>query len=204
MFFTNRQVPLGIKYFGKRLKYPILGETKDADGSTWYVREIRDTKHGFDLLFGSPVSRLEMCPTGLPRLIPSQALKDFWEEHKTERNGIIYDLPAGRTTLKRARSRLGFHSGNDVARFWKLRLYDLRKLSTREFAARHNVSVDRVVETRYKLLGRQARELGWWREPEVLKVLLSDITLREKGEKLGIGTSHALRLSRRARKEQQA
>ena len=60
-----------------KYKYPILGQVRDVEGGLWNVREIRDTKYGFDLLFGSPISRVEPEINGLPRLIATQALKDF-------------------------------------------------------------------------------------------------------------------------------
>lgn len=47
----------------------ILGQVRDVEGSLWDVRQIRDTKHGFDLLFGSPEPRLGSYKGGLPRLI---------------------------------------------------------------------------------------------------------------------------------------
>jgi hypothetical protein len=49
-----------------------------------------------------------------------------------------------------------------------------------------------------RLLGRTARLLGWWQTPETLAILRSDLKLREIGQKLGIGTTHALRLKLRA------
>jgi hypothetical protein len=55
------------------------------------------------------------------------------------------------------------------------------------------------VKRRRDFVGVVARPPDWWRTPERLAVLRSDITLREIGEKLGIGTSHAKRLRDRAR-----
>lgn len=173
-------------------------QVQDVEGADWDVRDARATKHGFDLLYGSPVSRVGACWTGLPRLIVTKPLYDFWDANRTKRDGVIYDLPAGRTTLKRARRRFGFHALRDLSRFWRARLDDLRTLSAREFAAKHGVKVDVVVDTRFRLLGRQARELGWWQDPDTLEVLQSGVTLREIGEKVGISISHAKRLRDRA------
>ena len=92
---------------------------------------------------------------------------------------MIFDLPAGRTTLKQVRRRLGFNVLKDKLKFWKERIHDLKTLSAREFAARHNVNVQVVFDTRTKVVGRRARPLGWWRKPRTLKLLLSDIALRE-------------------------
>ncbi len=180
-------------------KYPVLGQVRDVEGGLWDVREIRDTKHGFDLLFGSPVSRVGHDVGGLPRLIATKPLQEFWEAHKTKYGGVIFDLPAGRTTLKRVRRRLGFNYLKDQSKFWKERIHDLKTLSAREFAARHGVDVQVVFDTRTKVIGRRARPWGWWRKPKPLQILLSDITLREMGEKLGLSISQAKRLRDRAR-----
>jgi hypothetical protein len=183
-------------------KASILGQVRDVDGGLWDVRDIRDTKHGFDLLFGSPTPRLGSYRGGPPRLIATQPLVDFWEANRTAYGGIMFDLPAGRTTLKRVRHRLGFHRLDDLSDFWQERIEDLEALSVREFAERYNVDIQVVFETRFKLLGRRARVPGWWRKARPLKILRSNITLREMGEKLNISISQAKRLSDRARQEQ--
>jgi hypothetical protein len=41
-------------HFKPRLKYPVIGQARDVLGRLWHVRDSRTTKHGFDLLFGSP------------------------------------------------------------------------------------------------------------------------------------------------------
>lgn len=184
------------------MKYPILGQVQDVEGTIWDVRDIRTTKHGFDLLFGSPAS-MPIHRWGLPRLIATKPLYDFWDANRTRRNGAIYDLPAGRSTIKRIRHRLGFNSLKDLSKFWRARITDLQELSAREFAAKHGVKLGVVFETRFKVLGRQARDLDWWHDPAALRVLRSNITLREIGEKLDISTSHAKRLRDRARQQQQ-
>jgi hypothetical protein len=180
-------------------KTTILGRVRDVEGGRWDVREIRDTKYGFDLLFGSPEHRLGSYGRGLPRLIATRALRDFWDANRLSRDGVIFDLPAGRTTLKRVRRRLGFHYYDDLAEFWQERIEDLEALSAREFAVRHNVDAGVVFETRTKLLGRRARQVGWWRKPRPLKILRSNIPLREMGEKLSISISQAKRLRDQAR-----
>ena len=180
----------------------ILGQVVDVEGGHWDVRQIRDTHHGFDLLFGSP-ARPGMYRGGLPRLIATRSLVDFWEANQTKHSGILFDLPAGRTTLKRVRRRLGFNYWEDLADFWRERMDDLKSLRPREFARRHNLPVAVVVDTRRKLLGSFVRPLGWWRESEFLEVLRSPVPLRVMGEKLGISISHAKRLRDQARLEQQ-
>jgi hypothetical protein len=182
-------------------KAAILGHVRDVEGGLWDVRDIRDTRHGFDLLFGSPDPRLGSYRGGLPRLIATQPLIDFWEANRTKRDGVLFDLPAGRTTLKRVRRHLGFHNLDDISEFWKERIEDLEALSAREFAIRHEVDIQVVFDTRRKLLGKRARDPGWWRKPRPLKILRSNITLREMGEKLDISITQAKRLRDRARRQ---
>src|SRR6266516_717715 len=105
-------------------KATILGQVRDVEGGLWEVRQIRDTKYGFDLLFGSPERRLGSSRGGLPRLIATQSLVDFWDANGTKRDGVIFDLPAGRTTLKRVRRRLGFHFLDDLSEIWRKRIED--------------------------------------------------------------------------------
>jgi hypothetical protein len=199
MYFLNRR-RVGFTNPVTRMKRnpKILGQVRDVEGSLWDVRQIRDTKHSFDLLFGSPEPRLGSYRGGLPRLIATQPLIDFWEVNKTKRDGVLFDLPAGRTTLKRVRRRFGFNNLEDISEFWMERIEDLDELSAREFAMRHKVNIQVVFETRRKLLGNRARNPGWWRKPRPLKILRSNITLREMGEKLVISISHAKRLRDRA------
>ncbi|MGD0498433.1 MAG: hypothetical protein ABSC23_08350 [Bryobacteraceae bacterium] len=179
----------------------IIGHVRDVEGGLWDVRQIRDTKHGFDLLFGSPAPRLGSYRGGLPRLIATRPLIDFWDANRTKHDGVLYDLPAGRTTLKRVRHRLGFHYLHDLSKFWKERIEDLKTLSAREFAMRHGVGVLVVRETRTRLLGRRARKLNWWRKPRPLKILRSNISLNAMGKKLRISITHAKRLRDRARRQ---
>jgi hypothetical protein len=63
----------------------------DVEGD---VRQIRDTRPGFDLLFGSP-ARPGVYRSGLPRLIATRPLADFWEAHQTKRR-VLFDLPTER------------------------------------------------------------------------------------------------------------
>lgn len=176
----------------------ILFYVTDVEGSLWGVRQIRETKHGFDLLFGSPESHLGAYRGGLPRLIATQELRDFWEANSTKHDGIMYDLPAGRSTLKRVRRRLGRNYLKDRDRFWSDHLEELRTLTPRQFAARYGIDPSMASDARLRWVGRTARPLGWWQNQEPLQVLQSKLTLREMGEKLSISTSQAHRLRRRA------
>jgi hypothetical protein len=168
---------------------------RDVEGNLWDVRDARTTNYGFDLLFGQPVSRRNW-PGDRWRLIATQELYDFWERNRLNRaTGVVMDLPAGRMALYALRRRLGFHCLDDLRAFWTERRDDLATLTLREFAARHGVSIAAAHRARTKSIGRTIRESGWWRKPEILGILQSDITAREKGEKLGISRSQARRLS---------
>jgi hypothetical protein len=178
----------------------IICHVRDVHGVNWDVRQIRATKHAFYLFFGSPSD--DPC-CGLSRLIATRELRDFWDSNRTRHDGFLYDLPAGRSTLKRVRRRLQFNFRHDWARFWTDRLDDLKTISARDFAAKHGVEQLVVFDMRNKILGRRARQLGWWREPWIVETLLAKGTLRAAAEKLGIGTSHVKRLRDRALSEVQ-
>jgi hypothetical protein len=91
----------------QRLKYPIVGEVIDVNGDWWDVRDVRDTRHGFDLCFGTPGNDHGAYRGGPPRLIATKPLWDFWEANQAKGHGFLYDLPAGRSTITRVRKRLG-------------------------------------------------------------------------------------------------
>jgi len=177
----------------------IIGQCRDVEGGLWDVRDIRDTKHGFDLLFGSPADWLGSYRGGLPRLIATRPLVDYWEANKTKHDGILFDLPAGRTTLKRVRKRLRYNYHHDVAEYWRARMGDLKTLRPRQFASRHNIPMSVVHENLLKLLGKSTRELNWWQTPETIELLLSGQTMKVIGERLGICITHTKRLRDRAR-----
>lgn len=193
---------------GKKLAYsiyPVLGEVSDVRGRKWNIREIRPTHHGFELLYGSPHNNNGGYRGGVPRLIVTEELRDFWVVNKHEGHGRLYDLPAGRTTLKRARKALGMNFGNDRLEFWTDRLDDLNSMTAREFADKHEVTRYAVGEWRLRITGKRiARARGWWRTPDIREVLLSDLCFRRMGEKLGISISQAFRLRLRAKLEQAA
>lgn len=179
-------------------KSVVVGQVADVEGFRWDVCDVRPTKYGFALLYGV---REDDHPGGRHHLIATDELYRFWDANRTKSHGFLFDLPGGRTTLKRMRKRLGFHFHNDSWNFWLDRTAELEALSAREFAAKYEVSFDMVSEWRLKVLGRTAREPNWWRKKKVLKVLLSGITLREVGMKLDISISQAKRLRDRLKQE---
>ena len=187
-----------------KFKYPVFAYVRDVAGKRWGVRQTRPTRHGFDLLFGSPAPDRKSRFSGLPRLIATRPLIEFWAKNRTRYHGFLFDLPAGRTTLKRVRHRFGFHWKRDMARFWKDHIHDLQTLTSREFAARYNISRIMVIDAPFRLFGTNRRELGWWLAPEPLAILRSKLVLREMAERLHISITHAARLRQRARQIEQS
>lgn len=186
------------------LMYPICGQVFDVDGTLWDVRDVRTTKHGFDLCFGTPADDHGAYRGGLPRLIATAPLRKYWEDTRTNGDAVIFDLPAGRTTLKRVRRRLGFNFVLDRRQLWATRAEDLAILPIREFAQKHRVMKDVAFAWRRRLTGNQpSRETGWWRKPRYLKILLADTLLKDAARKLGISTSHTHRLRLLAHEEEQ-
>jgi hypothetical protein len=187
----------------KRLMFPVCGEVEDVNGIWWGVRDVRVTRHGFDLCFGNPADDYGAWRGGPPSLIATKPLWDFWDANRMKGHGFLFDLPAGRTTLKRLRSKLGFNFKDDTREFWTERIEELGLLPTREFAARHGVVAGVVSARRARMVGRRARPVGWWRTAKVRRILLAGLTLIKTGRKLGIGISTAKRLRDRARVEAQ-
>jgi hypothetical protein len=201
--WQDKRKPKGFARPDATRKYPRLGEVTDFYGEPWDIRQIRPTRHGFDLLYGSRVSERDLTG-GLLRLIPTRELRDFWHTNRAKTNAVTYDLPAGRTTLKRARQRFGFNHLDDMTEFWTERIVDLDRLSPREFAAKHGVTYQLTVARRRTILGKRLRPIGWWRNPKHVGILLSALTLSQAGKKLGISTSQTHRLRRRINAEREA
>jgi hypothetical protein len=190
----------------KRLfRNPEVVTIKDALGLEWDIKEARATKYGFDLYYGKRKHPARYDAGGPNRLIYTNELKAFWENHALKFDGTIFDLPAGRTTLKRARLALGFNWDKDSEKFWRKHKHDLKTLTPREFEKKHKhreITGNRMSSWRLKILGAKARPLGWWKAPDVLKLLLSEekslnqvrAELKEK-----ISTSQAFRLRLQAK-----
>jgi hypothetical protein len=181
---------------------------KDALGTEWNVQEARRTNYGFDVLYGRKENPGPYDVGGPCRLIYTNDLKAFWEKYSLRLDGTIFDLPAGRTTLKRARLALGFNWFEDSNKFWRKHKSDLMALRPREFEEKYKekykeqeITGNRMSDWRRRICGARARPLGWWKEPEVLKLLLSERTLNEVGAELGgISTSQVSRLRRQAKR----
>lgn len=183
-----------------RSKNAVVGRVKDFNKAEWNLREVRPTKHGFDLCFGTPRSTYYGPYCGAPKLIVTKALRDYWHRNRTKKLHFFLDLPATSSSLNLTLRRLRFFHREDVKAFWKDRIEDLGTLSTREFAAKHGVTPAAAFEWRLKLVKR-GRPAGWWRAPGILKVLLSNMPLGEAGRELGIAISEVQRLRRLAKRE---
>jgi hypothetical protein len=181
------------------LKFPKLGEIIDIENTLWDVREIRPTKHGFDMHYGTRASRA--YNGRIPRLIATIDLMEFWSANGTRHDGFLFDLPASHHSLTSMRARLGFNFFEATAAFWEDRIADLASLSSQEFATRHGVTPCSAASRRYRIFGTTLRPRGWWRKRNVLTLLLSSQTLRKVGAKLSISSCHAFHLRARARQE---
>ena len=179
---------------------------KDALGLEWDIKEARATNYGFDLYYGKRKDRTGYDVGGPNRLIYTNELKAFWEYCALKHDGTIFDLPAGRTTLKRARVALGFNWDKDSEKFWRKHKHDLKTLTPREFEEKHKhreITIKRMSWWRLKIVGGRARPLDWWKEPEVLKLLLSEEkSLNQVRAELKeeISTSQVFRLRRQAKR----
>lgn len=178
------------------------GQVKDFNKAPWNVREVRPTKHGFDLCFGIPCNTYNRPYRGSSRLIVTKALRDYWHAHRTKSLRFFLDLPASSGSIQLALRRLRFCHRADVKAFWTDRVEDLASLPTREFAAKHGVDPAAAFEWRLKLVKR-GRPAGWWHTPQILKLLLSPTPLGEAGRELGIAISEVHRLRGQAMRELQ-
>lgn len=178
---------------------------KDALGLEWDIKEARATKYGFDVYYGRRRNPGQYDVSGPLRLIYSNELKAFWEKCALKHDGTIFDLPAGRTTLKRARQALGFHWDKDSDKFWRKHKQDLITLTPRQFEQKHRdreLTGDRMSAWRLKMIGSRARPLDWWETPDVIALLLSGRTLKQIRAELKeqISPTHASRLRTKARR----
>ncbi len=187
----------------KRLfRYSEVVTIKDAAWLEWDIKEARETKYGFDVYYGKKKDPTGYDVGGPNRLIYTNELKAFWENCALTCNGTIFDLPAGRTTLKRARRALGFNWDKDSEKFWRKHKHDMKTLTKGEFEKKHKhqgITGDRMSFWRLKIVGGKARPSGWWKEPEVLKLLLSEEkslnqVRAELTEEISTSQAHRLRL----------
>ena len=163
----------------------IIDQIADTFGDIWDAREYRRTEHGFDVALGWPADQLRGGgQAGGPRVILTEDLAIYLASHRDHPKDIR--LPIGRTALKRLRRILGHHRQIDRAAWWEARTEDLSDLTIERFAAKHDVSMGAVVNARHALFGPSLRPAGWWRAPDVARVILDDNPRAVIADDLGI------------------
>ena len=170
----------------------VVGSVIDFEGRSWDVREFRRTKYGFDLAIGWPDGRRGKGYGG-PALIPTIELIEYWNSAAVRR-GAIYDLPMGRTAIKRLRLVLGMNFYEDVEGWWLDRKKDLDSLRGSHFAKKHGAHESEISQAHTRLIGPRLRARGWWREKTNAEVLLSSLPIREIAQKLKVSDGSARRL----------
>ncbi|MGA7412098.1 MAG: hypothetical protein WBW33_16600 [Bryobacteraceae bacterium] len=166
----------------------------------WDVQETRATRHGFSLYFGRPADKDTACHGRRARLIVTKALEDYWQAIRATGHGALFDLPASKNSLQRARRQLGLRYHDDVKAFWTERIEDLESLPPLELAAKYEVNSERAQYWRRRLVGLRVKPVAWWRTPEIRAILLSDKPLSQVSQELGIKRHYACELRRRAKR----
>lgn len=178
----------------------IVDRIDDVFGDQWDVREYRDTDHGFAVALGWPSGAQRGAGgAGGPRIIVTRPLAEYLTSlRQTPR---MIRLPIGRTAIKRLRRLLGHHWQIDRAAWWDDRVTDLADMTIEQFCAAHDVSAGAVVNARHALFGRTLRPAGWWRDPDIASILLSDRPTAMIADNLDISSVTARRLKSAAKKE---
>lgn len=169
----------------------IIGHVRDAWGDPWDVRESRPTKHGFALQIGWPAG-CRGKGYGGPRAIPTPELVAYLERHR--RDAGVWDLPIGRTAVKRLRRLLGHNRYIDAAEWWEDRAADLATLTLEQFAAKHGRKVGAVERARLALYGKTNRDHGWYRQEPARSLLIGNTPRAEVADRLGISIGAVGRL----------
>lgn len=177
-----------------------VARVRDVGDVLWDVQETRATRHGFSLYFGRPADEDTATYRGRPRLIVTKALEDYWQAIRTTGHGVLFDLPASKHSLQRARRQLGLRYHDDVKAFWMEHIEDLESLPPLELSAKYGVESARAQFWRRRLVGRRTKPAGWWRTPEVRASLLSDKPLSQVSQELEIKRHYAGELRRRAKR----
>ncbi len=180
-----------------------LGVAEDIFGDLWDVRQVLDTKHGFAMRRGLP----QGMRTGLPdragpaRVILTPDLAAFLEAHRAPRDPLKWDLPLGRSQIKKLRSILGHHGKDDAQSWWMDRLEDLSSLTHAAFAAKHGRDLKAVQNASVRYLGLRDRASGWWRFDPARSVLLSGKPIAWIAEQLGCSAQAAAKFRYRLESE---
>jgi len=171
--------------------------TLDIDGDPWEVWYVRDTTHGFPVLLGYLANVKRGVGGGRPAVILTENLAAYLR--RTEPKNVR--LPIGMPAIKKLRARLGIHRYNDSKKWWDDRADDLKRLSGAEFARKHGVHPKHAADMKRERFGRTMRSRGWWRKPEVLRLLRSNQHRDDVAKCLGISAVHVNRLRTRIWRE---
>ncbi len=177
-----------------------VARVRDVGDVLWDVQETRATRHGFSLYFGRPADEGTACYRGHPRLIVTKALEDYWQALRATGHGALFNLPASKHLLQRARRQLGLRYHDDVKAFWMEHIEDLESLPPLELSAKYGVKSARAQFWRRRLVGPRTKPVGWWRTPEIRAILLSDKSLNQVSQELDINRHYACELRRRAKR----
>ncbi len=180
----------------------IPARVRDVGDVLWDVHEARASKYGFSLYFGTPADKDTAFRGVRPQLIVTKELGDHWQAIRATGFGVLFDLPASKNSLQRARRRLGLRYHHDAKAFWTAHIADLESLPLRELAAKYGVKPYTVAFWRRTLVGPRTK-VAWWRTPEIRETLLSDKPLSEVSQELEITRHYACELRRRAKQELQ-
>ncbi len=174
---------------------PLHEQVLDVVGLLWNIRSSRPTKHGFPLHFGYPAVTPSYLPkpAGSYRLIATPALVEYWRTCE-QKSQVIFDLPAGASTLARLRQKLSRKSVSTQPSLQRQTEPQAAMRAIREFAARFDVSLEVAQDWHFFLLDPLTRPLQWWKEPAALAVFRSSVTIREMAETLRISEGRASRL----------
>lgn len=107
-----------------------------CNGTTYKIEQTLDTRHGFKIYKGRPVSGPVGFGAGPAQYIHTDPLKNYLR--RTQPRHV--DLPISRQTCEAIRKKYGYTS----ALWWSDREQDLQTLTPAEFAAKHNISVASV------------------------------------------------------------
>jgi hypothetical protein len=176
----------------------LIGHTRDVFGQAWDVREERPTAHGFPLRFGWPClddgEPQRGKGYGGPRLIPTRALYRYWWRLGMRRDGSIYDLPVGKTAIKRLRRMLGLNMYDLHRHWWMERIAELHDLSCTAFATKYELDLSTVSEARKEFFGTRIRPARWWELPEYTAMLTANLATGKIADELKIAPSSVRRL----------
>ncbi|MEI8371849.1 MAG: hypothetical protein WCJ35_03335 [Planctomycetota bacterium] len=151
----------------------IIGKVADVFGDSWDLRERRPTAYGWSVCLGWPHGQPRgRGGTGGPSIIVTRELLGYLESVR-ETPGT-YDLPIGRTAIKRLRRLLGMDWFAENEAWWQERIEELSTMTLQKFAEKYGLSEGAVDLWRLRFFGRQLRPEGWWLKEPARELLGGD------------------------------